>query len=214
MLDLSISIQIKEKQDLEIVVDAIKTIGVEQPVYILDYGDSYNIHYDTNEYVEGIESALNGKFPNYVVTENIGIGPANIKVIVTIMQSPASSDNWGRPFNSDTITTTYYFIEERAESQPVLPEENIRVLFGIEEKSYPIFITPVIHKTESNKKGFIVTKTPFKKESPQDLLSDQLFAMPEGAVWEGYRRMEQNIEKDYVEFVNSQKKKRRKKSEK
>ena len=214
MIDLQISIGIKDDHDLEIVIEAIKAIAIEKPVYILNYGDSYNIRYETDQNIEGIESALYGKFPNYSRVDNVDVGQTNIKIIITITQSPFSTDNWGRRFNSDPISTTYYYIEEGGSENEVIPGNNLRVLFGDEEKSYEFYVTYVIHRTEPDNKGFIVTKTPFKKDERQDLLSDELFASPRSAYWAGYRKLESTIEAEYNEFVNANKKKRKKKADK
>jgi len=212
MLDLNITIEVKEKNDLDTVIEAIKSLGIEKPVYILNYGDHFNVRYDTNEFIERIDGVLADLFPNYAMVENIGVGQTTIKIIISIMQTPASTDNWGRPFNSDAITKTYYFIEEKTYAAIALPEDNLRVLFGSEEKRFQIYITPVVHKVDADKKGFIVTKTPFKTTGPQDLMSDRLFASPKTAVWEGYRKMEQMIEEEYEKFMTAYKKKRRRRN--
>ena len=213
MIDLNICIDIIEGDDLKVVVDAIKSIGVESPVYILDFANHYHIRYDTNENIEGIETALRGRFSNYSMMESIGVGRTDIKLIVSIRQSPFSTDSWGSRFNSDSIVRTYYFIEENEVVDIVVPNQNLQVLFGSEERKYPIYITPVVSQAEPNKKGFIATATPFKKEGPQDLLSDKLFAAPTDAFWAGYRTLEQTIEKEYLEFVKASRKRPKKKTD-
>lgn len=210
MLDLNITIEVKDEHDLDTVIRIIKSIGIEKPVYILDYGYSYRVCYNANEYVERIDDILASEFSNYEMVEDIGVGQTTIKIIVSIIQTPASTDNWGRPFNSDTITKTYYFIDGKIDPPVVIPKDNLRVLFGAEERHYPVYITPVIHKLDNNRKGFVVTKTPFKEAGAQDLLSDKIFSKPEEAVWEGYRNMEEIVEEEYQKSLIEFKRKRKK----
>jgi hypothetical protein len=210
MIAFYISIDVKEENDLEIVIEAIKSIYVEKPVYILDYGGHYNIRYETDQYNEGIDGVLSQKFEGYSIVDDIAVGHSDIKIALTTTQSPLSTDNWGRRFNTDTITRTLYFIDNAKSSDLETPKSNLLVLFGTEDRHYNIYVTHVVHRTEQHE-GFIVTKTPFKREEQPDLLSKKLFANSKEAFWEGYRDLERSIEEEYLEFVKESKKRRKKK---
>ena len=211
MVDLSVSIDIKNKEDLDIIIDTIKTLGIENPVFIVEEEGKYFVSYETNEYSERIENALKYKF-NYLATEKLDVGNSDVHVIVTTTQSPMSSDNWGRQFNSDSITNTIYFMKDQGEEASKVPNLKYKALFDSEEREYQVYVTEVTLKQEQEqKKGFIVTKSPFVEGQKPDLLSDKLFKEDKPAFWAGYFKMKSIIESDYAEFVKT-KKKRRKKS--
>lgn len=210
MLDFSIKIEVSEGEDFDILINAIKSLRLEKPVYILKTHDLYEVRYETDQNSESIEHFLTAQFPKYFVVEELGVGKHNVKLAVNVSQSPMSTDNWGRLLNTDPVTRIYYFLENEDPStqNTVLPD--IKVLFDEVEREYKIFVTPVTKRQDESQSGFIVTKLPFVEGQVPQLLSKYLFKDVVEAFYAGFSKLISEIEEDYSKFKIHKQKKRKK----
>lgn len=210
MVDLFVKIEVAESEDLDIVINAVKSLQLEKPVYILKSQGAYEIRYEADQYSESIELLLKIEFQKYFIVEELGVGQHNVKLSVKVSQSPMSTDNWGRLLNTDPITKTYYFLENEIGPEQTIPTSVVRVLFDREEREYRIYVTQVTKREDESQSGFIVTKLPFDESNPPQLLSKYLFKSPVEAFYDGFFRLTSEIEDDYSKFNISKKKKRKK----
>jgi hypothetical protein len=208
MIELSVSIDVKNKEDLDIIIASIKTLNIEKPVFIVTANDHFHVWYETNEYTERIEDALSHKL-SYIATETLYIGKPDIRAIITTIQSPMSADSWGRQFNSDSISRTIYFIREEEKEDIQTPKQKFSVLFDTLEREYEMYVTDVSLK-QGKKRGFIVTKTPFIEGKLPDLLYEKLFDNGNQAFWQGFYKMVPNIQDEFKEIKRTNKGKRKK----
>jgi hypothetical protein len=211
MLDISVQIQLNDKADLESLKTVLKRQGIEKPIYIIELANGFQIDYESEYHSTEIEYDLLPYFPDYEFAEYVGSGQL-IRMIISNTQSPMSTDNWGRPFNSDSIETTKYLVKKANEEStvPTNPNPTFKVMFGDIEKEYTVNIVPGVNRA-TNQEGFIVVKTKTEQTEKPDLLITKLFTDKTSAFWSGYHKLTVQIDDEFEEDKKTIKRKRKKK---
>jgi hypothetical protein len=211
MMHISHDIYINSFEDFETVVSIIRRQYIDNPVFIIDHNSSYSISFESDyeqyEMIKEIEAA----FPEYERVDGIGLGISDVQMIVSRVQSAFSTDDWGRRLNTDNTDTTFYFVKRTPETtSSELPNPNIKVLLGkTEQIVYNINIANGMNpKTEE--KGYLLLKDKVEGQE-RELLLNNLYKSKNDAFWGGYQEMRHTIEKQYEDYKDSQKRKKKNK---
>lgn len=212
MLHLSTNIIVYHKSDINIVTDLLKQNDITRPIYILEYEKNYEIQFDS-EYEFEIQYRLMEYFPDYEFTSDLGKGRKEIKITITTVQHPFSSDNWGRQFNSDSIEKTIYFVKKNKTETTNEPNLKFKVIFGDLEKEYKINIGNGIN-SKTDEKGFLVLGQPKENGEQSDIIVNELFKDKDSAFRRGFFIMTRDIDKEFDEYIEALRKNRRRKKKK
>ncbi len=211
MLDISVNIELNEKEDFNALISILKQLGLEKPIYVVELKNAYSINFESEYQYDGeIENEMIKVYSDYEFTGEIGVGQQNIKMIIRSTQSPLSSDNLGRPLNSDTIENVKYFIKKSKAHENTSPNPVFKVLLDDFEKEYTVNIVPGINSA-TNEKGYLVVKEITSEVEKPGLLINELFTDRSTAFWKGYYKLMPQVEIDFEEYKKNKKGKRKKK---
>ncbi len=208
MLDLDITIELYDKIYAAAMIDIFKRYRLSKPVYIVDRDNSIHYAFNSDYHQYEMQREIEALFEGYVFVEDIASG-AEVIVKIHIVQSPFSSDSWGRRWNEDAIHTTSYLVKH-VETVPDVPKTTFHVLFGDELKEYKVHLG--VSKTEPF--YYVVLKDDLATTGEVEFLADRRFETPAEAFWAGYRLLTPAIEEAYENYQKELKKaaRRRKKS--
>ncbi len=210
MVDISFDIELYCKDDLDILVELLKKEGIARPVSIIELSNCYTIKFNSEYHHAGIEFQLSAIFEEYEFRPQIENGTSEIKLRISMTQSPLSTDNWDRRFNSDPVHSVSYLVKKEKEENVITVNPKFRVLFGSDEREYILNIVPGMNKT-TEEKGFMVVKTIGDRNEKPDLLINELFPDRTSAFWRGFHTIEGRIEQDYIEWIERNKRRYKKK---
>ncbi|WP_026461317.1 hypothetical protein [Adhaeribacter aquaticus] len=216
MIYTNINIVLYKKEDTDSIVEILKSIGIQAPVFLFEFEEIIQIRF-TNEYEHfEINSEIIKNLPDYEFTKEIGKGRKSIRIEISRIQSPFSRDGWGRPLE-ELINETIYLVKKTKikslDKSEVKFNPKIKVLFEEEEREYYINIVPGIDR-KNDERGYLLlncfTQTdPAKSET--DLLVNKLFESPSDAFSSGVVQLEQIVEREFEEYQSSRKRRRKKK---
>ena len=209
MITTYLSFTINRKEDIEIVQKLMKHERIENPVFILEFEDRYEVSF-TDEYEQWeLESAIENAFPDYEFTENLGRGRKEIRIEFSRQQSSSSTDNWGRPLENPINEKKYLIKKTKGKIVKFSPQ--VKVLFEDSEAYYYINIVSGINK-KANKTGYLVLDaySELDKEKDTGFLKNELYKTPMEAYWSGVREIKHLAESDYEDYKKSGKRKRKK----
>jgi len=212
MMDISVYITLNNKTDLNKVTAVLRNQHIDKPIYIIDLGDSFRINFDSDYEHFEIETEVKATFTDYEFVSDLGKGLKEIKMTIHRIQSPFSSDGWGRQFNSDAIESTIYLVRKSRTDDNISDEVNttFKVLLGDIEKEYTVNAVPGINKS-NNEKGFILVKPVTSEDDKAELIENTLFKTKSDAFWRGFNLMTIQIEQEFEDYKKSIKRKRKKK---
>lgn len=207
MLDVSYKIDVKSEKDLEIIVSVLTKLYTTNPIYVVSIGHNYFIEFDS-EYILDIEYEIIKHFPEYEFIDTLHLGRNDIRMIICMDQSPFSTDDWGRPLNSDNVNTTKYLVKKaQTISNGILPNSEFTVYFDEQEKKYTVNIANGINKV-TEEKGFIVLG------KDEEICINKLFTNEIDAFWSGYNFLKEDVNSDYEAYKRELKKRRKKERKK
>lgn len=211
MLDVYINIDLYDKKDVSILLDVLRNQGIEVPVYIIEFPTSYFIKFNSDHHCYDIEVDLLKRFEEFEFTEQI-VQNQEFKIQINRIQTPFSSDNWGRGLNTNAVETTKYLVKSTNEKKSVAnqPFLSLQVLFEEELKEYKIDMLKGIKK-DSNEEVFAI---PIQKENETDdwkYVENKLFTDYNTAFWFGLDYIKPKIENDFSQYIKAKRKRNRKK---
>lgn len=211
MLQISHKIQIASLYDFEKIINIVKELNIDSPIFIVNHNESYSINFVSNYEQYELTKEIKKAFPEYINTEVIGLGASDIKIIVSRTQNSNSADDWGQSINTDDIQVKLYFVKRDNNFKPEqLPNKTVKVFVGhVEQKDFNINVVDGINP-KTKQRGFILLKD--KVEDKKDeLLINNLFVDETDAFWFGFREITQPIENQYGKYRESQRSKRKSK---
>lgn len=212
MMDIAVYITLNNKTDLDKVTAILRKRHIDKPIYIIDLGDSFRINFESDYEHFEIETEVQATFTDYEFVSDLGKGRKEIKMTIHRIQSPFSSDGWGRQFNSDAIESTIYLVRKSRTDDKITDEVNttFKVLLGDTEKEFTVNAVPGINKS-NNEKGFILVKSVTGEDDKTELIENKLFKTKSDAFWRGFNLLTIQIEQEFEDFKKSNKRKRKKK---
>ena len=210
-MDLEITIELYDKSFTEQIIAIFKKYSFDKPVYFIEYTSSLYIKFNTDYEQWEIQKELGELFEDYSFYETIS---NNSEAILKIhrVQSPMSTDNWGRPWNSDIITKTVYLIKN-VETKSEIADSTFQVLFGNTTREYQVHLASG-KDPHSGNPFYVVLKEPFATPDKAERLIQKNFANLNQAFWEGLDAISSTIEQDFEAYEKELKSQRRKKSKK
>lgn len=210
MLDITITIDLYEKAQLNELIEIIKKCSMEAPVYIVEMPDSFQIEFESTYHHWELQDYIEQLFDGYYFTEDIGKNYNDMVLKIHRTQSPFSTGKWGERFNEAPVNTTHFLIRNTPKKKDIIPNTVFRVLFGNDMNEYNVYIASGVYKS-TNETFYAVLKEAFTNPEDAQRLSDKNFSTPIQAFWEGYRLMHSVVDEDYQHYLKKQKSNRRKK---
>jgi hypothetical protein len=183
----------------------------DHPLFIFPMGKQVQLRFDSNENAYFIEEQITNAFPDYEFTEDLTDGSEEILLSITRVQSPSSSDNWGRSWNEDTLISEKHLVKKRERNSPAVPETKFYVFFGEEVREYQVHLG--VYDKGKPDESFVIVDGPFEEDNRPKPISDVIKNKVD-AIWEGIRLMEPKIEKEFTDYQELHKKKRSRKKNK
>lgn len=121
-LPIQINIEVKGKEELDAIVDYLKSNSHGEPIFIIQYENSYRINFNSDDTYSGLLKHLRDAFKHYTIKDDIRVGVTDVRICISQLQFSTNTDYWVQP--PTMATSTKYFISESAENkrQQVCPE--------------------------------------------------------------------------------------------
>lgn len=206
MIETSIAISVNRKSDIEIIQQKIIEKSLQFPVYICEYGNSYQINF-TSDYEEWeLDTAILNCFPDYEYTTDLERGRKEIRIQISRYQSELCTDGWGRRLENPLDETKYLI--KKSVNKPENFNPKIKVLFEDKEQYYYVNIVDGINKA-TNEKGFLLLDD-FKTDNEDgtaEILKDKLYKSSLEAFHSGYNKLSELVDGDFRLHLENKKKK-------
>jgi hypothetical protein len=212
MLQISINIELFDKQHIKLLLEIIKKQSISNAVFITEHQDRFQIMFENDYEQYELQQKIGNCFEGFSYTTNIDNNIEEVKLAIHITQSAMSTDNWGRQWNENDVNTSKYLVKRKI-AIPDIPNPKFWVLFGQELRTFAVDIRPCVNKL-NNQIGYIVVNDKTNKKEEAELLVDKLFQNVSSAFWEGFRLLGPEIEEEYLAYTKELKKKARKNSSK
>jgi len=208
MIETDISISVNRKSDIDLIQQILIKNKFRFPVYILEFEDVFQVK-TTSDYEEWeLDSLILNNFPDYEFTTDLDKGRKEIRLQVSRYQSELSTDGWGRRIENP-LDETKYLIKKSVHKTPKFGRQ-VKVLFEDKEQFYYVNILSGFNKA-TNEKGFLLSKE-FKNSKVDDdaeFFNDRVYKSPLEAFHYGCDKMQTLVDEDFVEYLESEKKKTR-----
>lgn len=205
MIHLQTSIILYNKKDIELLEMLLKEWKIDAPIIVIEYETKFKINFTSEYEYWDLDDQITDSLSDYEFTSNLGSGGKKIRMEVSRVQLPFSTDNWGRPLEN-LINDTKYLIRKH---QKVSDNRNslIRVWFGKENKNYFTNIIEVV--TSKNQEGFAILND-FNQNKPkiEEFYKNQFFKEEEDAFWTALNKIERIADEDYKKWKELNKPKR------
>lgn len=206
MMHIDIELNLRDKKEIERLVSVIKQYNVDRPVHILEFENSFSIRFSSDyEQYELIKDFSDG-YDDHELIDDISSGNEEILLIINRVQSPLSTDDWGRRWNEDAINKTTYLVKRRNRVVDK-PLTKLSVLFDEKLVDYDIPIYSAKYK-DSEEQFYVLAKEYVDEGQNPELISKPMKTISE-VFWYGYFKLDERIETDYAEFRKEQKKRKR-----
>jgi hypothetical protein len=211
MIEFEINITLNRPSDADRAEEMIKSLAIQAPVFILDFGESCQISFTSDYGYYEINTLVEREFDGYELVKYPGNGKKEIRLQIHRYQSPVSTDGWGRRIE-DPVDETLYLIK-KAKPKPVTYNPKVRVLFEDTAKEYYINIVPGLRKSD-NQEGFLIIDS-FENIHGLDNKDKQLIQKLYPNVGDAFRggiSLLIDFAKDkFSDYLNAKKKSKRKK---
>lgn len=204
MIETEISILINRKSDEEVILQKIIESKIQNPIYIREYENHYQIDFSSDYEEWELETKILDCFPEYEFTTELDRGRKEIRMQLARYQSEFSSDGWGRRIENPLDETKYLIKKSNNKSEKF--NSKIKVLFNDIQQNYFINIVGGKNKI-SAEKGFLLLNE-YKNEievSETNIIKDKLYKTPIEAFQSGYNKMQELVIQDYKDFIENKK---------
>ncbi|MFS2185674.1 hypothetical protein ACCC92_03310 [Mucilaginibacter sp. Mucisp84] len=212
MLQFDFNISLNDKTHIDLLTGTIKNHHIGKPVFIIEYEDSYQLMFESDYEQYELIKEFAAHFDDYEYTEDISGGNDEILMAVRRVQSPFSSDNFGRRWNEDPIEKNFYLVKIKDALPAQKPQSVIHVLFGKEIREYKIHVGEAVNRNTKEEGYIVIKEIPQEGEKPEFLTG--LFLNAADAFWEGYRLLTPRVEADYEDFQKELKRSKKTKAKK
>ncbi|MCD8739048.1 hypothetical protein LT679_00415 [Mucilaginibacter roseus] len=193
---------VHDTEHLRKIREAITANLTNHPLYIFQIGTCAQMQFDSNEDTYFIDETIAAEFSEYDFTNDLSTGNEEILLSITRVQSPCSSDDWGRSWNEDALISEKYLVKKRERPPAQVPHRTFWVFFGEEPQEYKI------HLGLTTTYEYVAIDGPFGEGLNPKIISES-YDNPTDAFWAGQRILKPKIELDFEGWQKQQKKKRR-----
>lgn len=156
MLQISINIELFDKQHIKLLLEIIKKQSISNAVFITEHQDRFQIIFENDYEQYELQQEIGNCFKGFSYTSNIDNNIEEVKLAIHITQSAMSTDNWGRQWNENDINTSKYLVKRKT-AIPDIPNPKFWVLFGQELRTFAVDIRPGVNK-HNDEKGYVIVK--------------------------------------------------------